>query len=142
MKRKYVSIFCALLLVGTLANVKIAYANNYQNASFSFKYLADETNIPLKPRIKEDKTASYVKLNSDSIGVKVFVAGTNDTNECSAAYQNKCLRIAFAPKGRYTYISNTVYGKYKYAYLLMKSDMGGAHWVKGQWSSDNISDRY
>lgn len=142
MKKKLVVMFSALLLTGTLTNVGTAYANNYGDTTFKFRYNAIGSDVSIEPREKTDSTASYVKLTSNSIDLMVYVSGTNDKKDYNALLPHMCSNVVLVPKGDYKYISNTVFGKYKYAYLCMGSDIKGMHWVEGRWSPDNISGRY
>lgn len=142
MKKKLVAMFSTVLLAGTLANVGTAYANNYKDATFKFRYSADGSDVTVAPaREKMDNTATYVKLTSNSIDLMMYVCGTNSPNK-DTGLPDMCSTVVFVPKGDYRYISNTVYGKYKYAYLRGGSDIKGIHLVEGRWSPDNISGRY
>ena len=143
MKKKIVTMLSAFLLAGTLTNVGTVYANNYQNRTFEFQYNASGSDTMIeKPRRKEDDTASYIKLSSDSIDLMVYVCGTNTPNNINWGLRDMCSDVVFVPKGDYRYISNTVNKKYKYAYMCGGSDIKGMHWIKGHWSPDNISGRY
>lgn len=143
MKKKLTAILSAVLFAGTLANGAVtASANNYENTTFSFYYQADGTDTSIRPREKMDNTASYVKLNSSSTDLMVCVAGTNSGNGNNAINPNRCSNVVYVARGDYKYLSNTVYGNYKYAYLVMGSGIGGTQWVSGEWSPDNISGRY
>lgn len=142
MKKKLVTMFSAFLLASTLANVGVAYANNYENKKFQFQYTATGSDTSITPEKKEDETASYVKLTSTSIDMMVYVEGTNNKNVNPPTFDRACSNVVLVKKGDYKYISNTVHDKYQYAYLAMGSDIGGTHLVKGEWSPDNISGRY
>ncbi len=143
MKKKLTAILSAVLFAGTLANGAVtASANNYTDTTFHFYYEADGTDTAIEPRDKMDNTASYVKLNSSSTDLMVCVAGTNSKTSYNAINPNLCSSFVYVPRGDYKYISNTVYGNYKYAYLVMGSGIGGRQLVSGKWSPDNISGRY
>jgi len=123
--------------------VDVAKANNYKDSTFDFYYYADGSDTCINARPKEDNTATYVKSNAGTIQFKAAVAGTNALSRTTAINPNYCSGWQAIPTGSYRYISNTVYGKYSYAYLVMTvSQDNKNHWMSGKWSPDNISGRY
>ena len=143
MKKLLVIALSATILVGSLVNgMTTVYANNHKDRAFSFSYYGDGSDVAIAPRLKQDNTAAYMKNNKASTHLMVFVAGTNSRDSYSGLSPIYCSEAYNIPAGDYCYMSNTVYGKYKYAYLTMGSDDKAWHTISGKWSPDNISNRY
>ena len=143
MKQKLLLALVTVILAGSLfGGAKQVYANNHRDREFSFSYYADGTDQSIRPREKMDNTASYMKNNASSTDLMVCVAGTNSISKYPGINPNRCSGVGLIPKGSYRYMSNNVYGRYKYAYLVMGADDKRTHTVSGKWSSDNISGRY
>lgn len=143
MKQKLLLALVIVILAGSLfGGAKQVYANNHGDTTFSFSYYADGTDYAISPRPKQDNTASYMKNNASSINLMVSVAGTNSKYGNTGINPNRCSGVCLIPKGSYRYMSNNVYGRYKYAYLVMGADDKRTHTVSGKWSPDNISGRY
>lgn len=139
--KRVATILTSLALCGSILTIATpAMANNYENTSFSFTFAADGTDYAIKPRAKQDSSASYMKNNStNSIDVSVFVAGTSSATKYSALTPNLCSDKFSIKKGTYKYMSNTVRKKgYKYAYLVIGSHINKTSKVSGKWSPDNV----
>jgi hypothetical protein len=138
-----IGLLSALMICTYLQFDMTAQANNHTDTTFSFSYIADGTDAAVAPRSKTDNTASYVKSNKGIIGFTSFVAGTSNAGNYSAIAPNACSSRVYVPSGSYRYISNNVYGRYAYAYLVQSvSQDNRAHRLAGRWSPDNISGRY
>ncbi len=134
----------ALALICTLGSVvQTSLANNHKDTTFDFEMYGDGAdNAYNDTRKKEDNTATYVKLNSNSDDAYVVVCGTNHSNLRNEPYHHECGDAGRINAGSYRYISNTVYPTYKYAYLCFGRDNRRMNHFIGKWSPDNISGRY
>lgn len=128
-------------VMGTFAQT--SFANNHKDTTFDFEMYGDGAdNAYNDTREKEDNTATYVKPNSNSDDAYVVVCGTNHSNIRNEPYHHECGDAGRINAGSYRYISNTVYPKYKYAYLCFGRDNRRMNHYVGKWSPDNISGRY
>lgn len=121
--KKPVAILSSILLAGSIAMTGAIPAmandnarNNHTNRNFSFSFAADGTDYAIAPREKQDSSKAYVKnkASGSSIDVDVFVCGTANVNKYSGIDPNRCSSRYSVKAGNYQYMSNTVYGKYKY----------------------------
>lgn len=144
MKKKLGLFLCCLLMAASFCTETArVYANNYKDTGFEFEYYADGSDYPIGARTKEDTTASYIKSYASNPDLLVCVAGTNNVNSNTAINPNRCSSIVSVPSGSYRYISNTVYGNYTYAYLVIgTAQTNTMYTISGKWSPDNISNRY
>ncbi len=144
MKKKLGLFICCLLMATSLCGETVrVFANNYKDTTFSIEYYADGSDYPIEPREKQDNTASYIKSYASNPALLVCVAGTNNANSYTAIDPNRCSSIISVPSGSYRYISNTVYGNYSYAYLVIGTEQTNqTYTISGKWSPDNISNRY
>lgn len=144
MKKKILVFLSCLLIAMSIGGESVrTYANNYKDTTFSFQYYADGGDVPISPRAKQDNTASYIKNNATSPELLVCVAGTNKMSSYTGVDPNRCSAIVVVPSGSYKYISNTVYGNYSYAYLVLgTAQTEKTYTISGKWSPDNISNRY
>lgn len=145
MKKRIVAFLgCLLMAVSITGGAAQVYANNHEDKAFSFSYTADGSDIAgIAPRAKKDNTATYIKSNKTNPELLVSVAGTNKSTSYSGINPNRCSGIVVVPSGSYKYISNSVYGNYKYAYLVTgTAQTEKTYTISGKWSPDNISNRY
>lgn len=144
MKKKIGLFLCCLLMAASLCGETVrVFANNYTDTEFEFEYYADGSDVGIPARPKDDNTASYIKSYSSNPALLVCVAGSNSADSYSGIDPNRCSSIINVPSGSYRYISNTVYGNYSHAYLVIGTAQTNLlYTIKGKWSPDNISGRY
>ena len=77
MRKNFILVFLLTIL---LASGGLSFAGNSSDTGYSFYFTADRTIISTEKRAKQDKTSSYVKVNSGknlSNGINMTMVGGN-----------------------------------------------------------------
>lgn len=142
MKEKVLIVVLALSIVmlhGTQSY--IVNANNYKDTTFDFYDGGTGSDFATSMRSKTDSSASYVNNNGKkTTTISVAVAGSKKYKKYPPAANCDYISEYYdVKKGKRKYISNSMYPKCKYAYLLVATANHTKHTIAGVWSPDNCS---
>lgn len=125
MMKRYLAVLSAGLVLGGGVNLFASASGNVADTLYHYTPTKPYTEI----RYKANASRTYV-IVSDGGSVNATVMGANKSQK---GYSNACSKECKLTKYvKYT-ISNTVYGRYNYAVLRLRSGGSGS----GYWSPDS-----
>jgi len=140
LKKGLCALVAGAIIMGTLPN-NFVRASNYNDTQYYFNYNGDGSDITTETRSKEDASATYVKVDTTSLGITVAAAGTNTYSAYGPGIAMEYVAGYYTVKPGYQkYMPNRIYQNgYTYAYLAMGSSNHRAGVLSGKWSPDNCS---
>ena len=131
-----------VIAVSSFMGINQVLANNYTDTSFGYSFNGDGSDIGTSMRAKQDSSASYVFNNAtNSATITVAVAGSKTYSSVSPALGPNDYKSSYyvVKTGNRKYITNSMYPTCKYAFLVLSTYDGRAHYISGKWSPDNCS---